>query len=541
MADEDLSVAVVGGGPCGLLTALLLGRFGIPCHLFEKHPGISQHPKAMGVTRRSAEIFAQLGLDQGMQTADLPDSVDKITIWSQSLVGGKIWGEVPLAERFSPHTPMHPFHSPQTHTEEVLLQAVQKEPLVHLNFSTEVLESQTSNNGVQLRVKDRESGNERTIQANYLVAADGAGSQTRHQLAIDTDGPGDMGHFINTYFRASYGNHLSERRSVLYNLLSEEYFEAFVAVNGHDLWLMHHFLQPGETVEDYPADRLRETIQYVSGLPEEPVEILGISPWVMSPKVAREFRRGRIFLTGDAAARLSPAGGLGLNTGLQSAHNLAWKLAWVLQGKADPALLDSYQEERRQAALFTMENSGGNATEIFEIIQHGLGGDWDGVRERVAHSRRGGAGLGQDLGLEYAHGALIEDGSPSLDRSDPVNDYQPQGRPGCRAPHLAIRADPANVHSTLDYFGRNFVLLCTAEGGERYIKTAQSAGWDCVIEGRDFAADEMFAHHYGLQPGGAVLVRPDGYVAWRDIDGSIDPDQLLSQASRNLHLRVPIQ
>ena len=240
-----------------------------------------------------------------------------------------------------------------------------------------------------------------TVSAQWVVAADGAGSGVRRELSIETDGPGDMGHFVNVMFQARYGRHLGDRRAILYQALSEEYFEAFVAVNGDDLWLMHHFLQPNETPEDYTKGRFEGIIKHVSGLPSEPVEVISMRPWVMSPKVAMRFRVGRVFLVGDAAARLSPAGGLGLNTGLQSSHNLAWKLAAVVRGDANEVLLDSYEAERHTAALRTMENTNENAFEVYEIIQAGLRGDEDHVRELVARSRRGGAGLGQDLGVVY--------------------------------------------------------------------------------------------------------------------------------------------
>ena len=157
-------------------------------------------------------------------------------------------------------------------------------------------------------------------------------------------------------------------------------------------------------------------------------------PWVMSPKVAMRFRLGRVLLVGDAAARLSPAGGLGLNTGLQSAHNLAWKLAAVVRGEASDLLLDSYETERHGAALQTMENTNENASEVFAIVQAGLRGEWDRVRELVAHNRRAGAGLGQDLGIVYESGAIVSDGTMPPKVSDRINDYVPSACPGCRRP-----------------------------------------------------------------------------------------------------------
>ena len=218
-----------------------------------------------------------------------------------------------------------------------------------------------NNEGVAFTVGDQE------WRADWLVAADGAGGQIRHWLGVESDGPGDMGHFLNTYFRASYGSHLAGRRSRLFTIVTEKRFESLVSVNGDDLWLMHHFFQPGETAADFPSEKLARMIQEASGLPEVPVEVLSVSPWIMSPKVSRKYRVGRVLSVGDAAARLSPAGGLGMNTGLQSVHNLAWKLAMVSKGQARPKLLNSYEEERHGAAAWTMEHTNRKTGEMFGI------------------------------------------------------------------------------------------------------------------------------------------------------------------------------
>ena len=221
---------------------------------------------------------------------------------------------------------------------------------------------------------------------------------------------------------------------------------------------MHHFLQPGEKPEDYSKERFEQIIRHVSGLPEEPVEVISMRPWVMSPKVAMRFRLGRVLLVGDAAARLSPAGGLGLNTGLQSAHNLAWKLAAVVRGEASELLLDSYETERHGAALQTMENTNENAGEVFAIVEAGLRGEWDRVRELVAHNRRAGAGLGQDLGIVYERGAFVSDGTMPPKVADRINDYVPSACPGCRAPHVWILRNEG-TRSILDLFEGTMVLL----------------------------------------------------------------------------------
>jgi 2-polyprenyl-6-methoxyphenol hydroxylase-like FAD-dependent oxidoreductase len=273
--DSELSVAIVGGGPCGMLTALLLARSGIRCTVLEKKSGISRHPKAMGISRRTSEIFRQLGLLERLTDGSLQDEGRFLAIWAKSLVGEEL-GRVSFAlisEEFSPCTGLH---FPQTWTEKVLFDAVVEAPLAEIRFNCEVVSIEPQPDQVRLCL----SGNE-FLNVRWLVAADGAGSAVRRQLGVETVGPGDQGHFLNVMFRANYGPCLGDRRAILYPTVSSEYCEFFVAINGSDLWLMHHFLQPGEKPQDFPGQRMQQIVAKASGLPGEPVEILSIMPWVM--------------------------------------------------------------------------------------------------------------------------------------------------------------------------------------------------------------------------------------------------------------------
>lgn len=469
----------------------------------------------MGVSRRTAEIYAQQGLLERIKEGSLEVEGHSLGIWSKSLVGEEL-GRVALSELHSIHTPQTSLHCPQTWVEKVLLDALLEEQPATLRFGEEVLSVEPGKELVKVVLRSGE-----VFEAPWFVAADGAGSGVRHQLGIEAEGPGDMGHFVNVMFRAGYGKHLKRRPAILYHSLSEERFENFVAVDGDDLWLMHHFLQPGESIDDYSAEKFSEIIRSASGLPEEPVEVLGLSPWVMSPKVAKTVRQGRILLAGDAAARLSPAGGLGLNTGLQSVHNLAWKLAAVVKGEAGEALLDTYQSERCGAALKAMHNTNGNAEEVYEIVSAGLQGQWEKVRELIAHSRRGGSGLGQDLGVRYTEGAFLGDGTDAPQVADPVNEYVPSASPGGRAPHLWANDKGRSI---LDFFGREFCLLIGRDG----VCWRKAVGVSLVQNGREFDAED-FEKVYGISRDGAVLVRPDGYVAARYFNPPGKPEVVLKQ------------
>jgi putative polyketide hydroxylase len=453
-----------------------------------------------------------------IRIGSMPDDYRFLSIWAKSLVGEEL-GRVPFVQVSNEFSPCSRLHCPQTWTEKVLLDAVRQEALAEIRFDYEIRSVDPEPDQVRLRG----SGNE-SLTFDWLVAADGAGSAVRHQLHVETAGPGDMGRFLNVMFRANYGSHLHDRRAILYPALSNEYFEHFVAVNGADLWLMHHFLQPGERAQDYTFERMQPIVAKASGLPDEPVEILSIMPWVMSPKVAALFRIGRVLLVGDAAARLSPAGGLGLNTGLQAAHNLGWKLAYVVLDHAGDSLLDTYQEERRGTAFWTMQNTNRNSDEIFAVVASAGENDWDKVRTLIANSRRAGAGLGQDLGVAYPIGAFVPDDSELPAVKDPINEYQPAARPGSRAPHLWI-GQPGVKLSTLDLFRGSFVVLA---GAEYRSKSPIISEVSLLQNGKDFTA-EGFEELYGITAKGAVLVRPDGYVGarWRHLDQNF-PEQLAS-------------
>jgi len=513
MSSPHSTVVIVGGGPCGLATALQLARLRVPCVVFEKKPGLSTHPKAMGISRRSSEIFRKWGILDALfepcrHLIAGPDA--SLTIFARSFVGEE-WGRIPLTEAVSPLSPGPSFHCPQTLTEQVLFDALERIAPGCVRFNTEVAQVKTKDFGVEFLVSGE------THVADWLIAADGAGGQIRHELQVESDGPGDRGHFLNVFFRAAYGSRLANRRSVLFNVLSEEVVEFFVAVNGDDLWLMHHFLQPGETPADYDSEKLSSLIRRASGIPEIPVEVLSVSPWVMSPKVSRQFRRGRILFVGDSAARMSPAGGLGLNTGLQSVHNLAWKLAAVVKGTGSSALLDSYERERRGAALWTLEHTNRNTDEIMGIVGAALKSDWPAVREQIASNGRRGSRLGIDLGIEYPSGAFLPDGSEPIPRNDPVNDYLPNARPGSRAPHLVLE----DGSSTLDLFGDGFALL--AEGSAPVVPA------ECRVQ--VMTASSGFARTYGVDSGGCVLVRPDGYVGarWKQAPPAGEVEQALAK------------
>jgi hypothetical protein len=266
-----------------------------------------------------------------------------------------------------------------------------------------------------------------------------------------------------------------------------------------------------------------------------PVKVLGVSPWEASAIVADRYRVGNVFLAGDAAHEMPPTGGFGLNTGVQDVHNLAWKIAAVLRGNADESLLDSYHDERQPLAVITTKNSLANAMSMGRTERQ------SGVLPRREFLNE----QGLIFGVNYDSNAVIPDGTspPAID--DPVTEYLPSARPGSRAPHVWLRRGNEQI-STVDLIGPHFLLLAGA-AGEAWRHAAQAAApsWPPLavrIIGDDTEVsdpDGKWQLAYGIDADGAVLVRPDGYVAWRSRSGVSNPEASLRAAFDRLLGRMP--
>jgi putative polyketide hydroxylase len=357
---HQLSVPVlnVGAGPAGLMTALVLARHGVGVALAERHPGTSILPRATGINVRTMEILRELGLEAALRAVEvdirgLPVMTDLETL------PGPVLRSVPNFNSRGPEDPGWPSPIPQSFCgqdvlEPLLVDAVRASAHADIWFDTELMEFEQDGSGVRTRLRERASGAVRTVRAEYLVAADGAHSGIRAALGIRMAGHDNLSDEINVLLKADLSAVVAGRRSIVFRLRNRWLPRGGILRNNDDAdrWSLIA-PDPG----DVTVERLIEMIRGCAADPELEVEILATGRWVKAAMLAAAFWAGRVFLVGDAAHRLAPAGAMGMNTAIQGAHNLAWKLAGVVNGWAGEGLLETYESECRPVSARTVELS----------------------------------------------------------------------------------------------------------------------------------------------------------------------------------------
>jgi 2-polyprenyl-6-methoxyphenol hydroxylase-like FAD-dependent oxidoreductase len=413
----------------------------------------------------------------------------------------------------------------QDQLEPVLCEAA-KQRGGDLRFSTELVSLKQDDSGVTATVLNRVSGSQYTIRANYLIAADGPNSSIREASGISRSGRGSLGHNINIYFSSDLSDLVRGREFILCQVQNPAVQGLFVSVNNKDLWLFNVPYNPdkGEKPEDFPPERCADLIRKAIGLPQIPIEIKSILPWEAAVRVADSFQHKRVFLTGDAAHQMPPAGAFGANTGIHDAHNLAWKLAMVLKGQAAPALLDTYDAERRPVDRFTTEQAGMRMR--FGAVRSSFNPTEEELNAGLADN------LAIIIGYQYTSQAVISEGGTP----PPLDHLELDGLPGERIPHVWLEYRGKRV-STLDLLGSGFVLL-TGEDGKmwrdaaRTLAISRGVGLDSYCIGSSSGLIDLDGHWcdaYGVTSSGAVLIRPDGFIAWRAKEVEENPASTLEK------------
>jgi 2-polyprenyl-6-methoxyphenol hydroxylase-like FAD-dependent oxidoreductase len=485
---ETYDVLVVGAGPAGLTTAAGLARDGVRVLLVERHPGTSIFPRAAGVRPRTMEIFRSWGLDQRVAAAGQEVRLELAfsPVLAAPVVAVESLG-APTAQYVSEMSPTPFAFVPQDRLEPILLEHLLDRG-GHVRLATELTGFTVDGDGVRARLRPRSGAAEYGVRARYLVGADGPRSTVRRLLGIGMEQLGSKGRQLTALFAADLDGLVPDPPFALHWVTAPGAEALFVASGRHRWgygWEPADG-EPGEPDPGWVADRVRAS----AGRPDLALEVEGTFSWAFAAELASRFRRGPVFLVGDAATRTTPRRATGMNTGIAAAHNLAWKLAWVLRGWAGEFLLDTYEEERRPVGAANALRS---------------------LQERQGPHEASGL---EDFGVTYDSAAI----APGV-ALDPPATVGERAAPGRRAPHAWLDV-AGRRSSTLDLFDGRLTVV-SGRAGRDWCTAAAGLSQDglplaALRFGLDVPdPDGSLAVRYGVGERGAVLVRPDGFVAWQ--------------------------
>jgi 2,4-dichlorophenol 6-monooxygenase len=571
MAEITTDVLIIGTGPAGASTAALLSSYGIQNMVVNRYRWLANTPRAHITNQRTMEVLRDLGQDveaEAYMHATEQDLMGE-NVFCESLAGEEIgrmksWGKHPNSRaEHQLSSPCLMNDLPQTFMEPLLYTTACKRGSQG-RMSTEYLRHEQDADGVTTTLLDRLSGREFQVRSKYLVGADGGNSLVAEHIDTPIEGKMGVGGSMNILFRADLSKYVAHRPSVLYWVMQPG---ADVGGIGMGLvrmirpwneWLIvwgYDINEPAPEVDEAFATGVARQLV---GDPDLEIELLGASVWTVNDAYATHMQKDRVFIMGDAAHRHPPSNGLGSNTSIQDAFNLAWKLAAVLKGQAGEALLETYSTERAPIAkqIVTRANQSiGEFGPIFEALGMTGGTDYaqikanmDGrtkaapeaeaqraaLRDAIAFKKYEFDAHGVEMNQRYVSDAIVTDGQPEPTfEKDAELHHQPTTWPGARLPHAWVfdRDTGAQV-STLDLCGGGAFTLLTGIGGEAWCEAAASLETELGIKIRTHVIGPRQPHvdHVGdwaraseITDTGCVLVRPDHHVAWRAQDMAGDP------------------
>lgn len=527
-------VIIVGAGPVGLGAALELARFQIPSIVIEQRTSITWHPKARVISTRTMEIARGWGLavERRLKSIDMPDEWKGRISFITSVIGRQV-AQIETPAFVGPEVHISPSScvlSSQDYLERVLYDAALASDLIDLRFGHEAVRVlygwRNEDQGAAVEIRDLSTGELRTIEGSAIVAADGVESPIRNQLGIGVEGEKTRYSYVNCYFRADIEKHLRDRRAAIYFYANGAVSGTLQPLDSKGRWLSQISIDPDRTsVVD--ERQCIEWLHAAVGTPDLPIEILSIGRWRVRATTAERFVAGRVLICGDAAHQLPPTGGLGVNSGFRGIHNAMWKLALVVKGHAGESLLKTYDTEHRPIARLAVDQSLQNQRDVQAIRRAIMTSDENSIvlPDIDLAKHRYGKHFGIEFGSHYDSTAVVADGTSPPDVPDAYSNYIPSARPGHRAPHVWLGHGDGRF-STIDLFGAGFTILAGPDGSAwRILAEAASHQFEipigCYVVGGAGLEDHygVFLDLYKIESDGAVLVRPDGHVAWRAASG----------------------
>jgi 2-polyprenyl-6-methoxyphenol hydroxylase-like FAD-dependent oxidoreductase len=530
MTSRKVPVLIVGAGPVGLALAGDLGWRGVQCCLVEKTDGAIYQPRMDMVGVRTMEFCRRWGIAGWVENSPYPRDYPQDNVWLESLTGFEFGRERMASKSEEPCPPQSPQkreRCPQDMFDPILRRFAGQFSAVEFRYRTELIDIEEDRASVTATLRDVVTGQEEKIVADYLVGTDGAASVVREKLGIPMRGEPVLTYTTNVIFRCRDLPSLHDKgKAYRFIFIGREgTWLTIVAIDGADRWRMS--IIGDKSKREIPESEIRALIVRAMGKPFE-FEIESIMPWVRRELVAETYGTDRVFLAGDACHLMSPTGGFGMNTGIADAIDLSWKLQAVVDGWGGPGLLRSYGIERKPVAERAVKEASGNLGRMLAARKKGppeiafqSGPDGDVARKEYGDwytetMKREWYSTGIHLGFHYYHSPVVyPDNTPVP--PDEVSDYVQTARPGHRAPHAWLK----DGRSTLDLFGRGFVLLCFAAAGtvgHSFAAEARRRGFPLLLIDLSDETDirELYRANY-------VLVRPDGHVAWR---GNAQPESV---------------
>ena len=581
VAEEEVPVLIVGGGGAGLTSSMLLARLGVEHLLVSARPQTSDLPKAHVLNQRAMEVLDDVGVAGAIAERSAPPEQMAATAFYAGLAGPgpdygrrlarlESWGAGGADDSWRAASPWRQQNLPQIRLEPLLKARAEELSPGRIRFGHELTGLEQDADGVRATIRDNASGRQYVVRCQYLLGADG-GRRVASLVGVDYEGLGVITQTATLHVSADFSPWAKDPDVLIRWIFSPQAGVLVVMVPmgpqrwgpASEEWVIHL---------NYPVDdpraqsdaQVEADARQALGVPDLPMKIHKITRWSVEAVMASAFRAGRVFLAGDAAHRHPPTGGLGLTSAIHDVQNLCWKVAAVLAGHAAPALLDTYEAERRPVDEHNAQRSLENAVNHFEIgaalgISHENTAEqnmaqlrrmWDGRPEDAAHrsavlrairaQSMEFSELNVEYGYSYQSAAVVPDGSAPPAPIDGIRVYQQSTHPGAPLPHAWIDDEDGHRRPVKDLLAPGRFLLIAGEDGQSWCDAARQLAaetglpLDAVrighLDGDLYDPRCSWLRHRQIASGGAILVRPDRFIAWRHPAASGEPRAALAAA-----------